>query len=370
METDRRATLEAALEAAEKGHESTQQNDVLAAVTNTDTDAATTTQNVATDSSKIDDASKTAVETKSRDDATKIVATEVVTEAATKPQSVEDKTQNVDRAPQAWKPAQKAKWQALDPDIRQEISRREYETTRVLNETAQARQFVGQFQEAIQPYRARIQQVGDPIKAVQNLLAVDHLLSTGPKTQKAQFLAKLVKDYDIDIVELDAALAGTAPADPVKAQVEQLINERLSPYQQYVQQQQIREQQAQEYQQQQILKEVQAMSTDPAYPHFEAVRETMADLIDTKVRRGVSIDLATAYNMAVAMDPELSQQVLTTQQEATRRRQAAEAHAKAQRALEASSSVSGAPRGSNAGTPQTTDRRAHLEAAFASLEGR
>jgi hypothetical protein len=362
MDDDRKATLEAAFDAAEQGQTVEQAvEQITTPVESTDT---------AVDSTAEKDVQKEPQSAVATSETTSDKSVVAESEVATDDQNKEERQVNIDRAPQSWKASQKAKWSSIDPDIRQEVLRREHETTRVLNETAQVRQFASQFGQAIQPYMARIQQVGNPVVAISNLLAADHLLATGPKTQKAQYLAKLIKDYGVDIQELDAALAGTAPPDPVESRVEQLLQERLTPFQQYIQQQQAQEQQRQQAQQQQIAMGIQQMSQDPAYPHFDEVRETMADLIELRAQKGQTLDLKTAYNMAVVMDPRISQQVAGTNAEVAKVKQAAAANQRAQRALNASSSVSGTPGGSTAGAPKTTDRRAHLEAAFATWEGR
>lgn len=336
---DRKSAIEAAFDAADASEVAT-------------SEVAAANQNDATESQNVSD-SETAAET------TEVAADAPKEEAAPVAEVETEKPIPADRAPQSWKPAQKAKWDKLDPDIRQEVLRRERETTHVLNETTQVRQFASAFQEAVQPYMARIRHVGNPLIAVQNLLAADHLLATGPAAAKAQYLAKLVKEYGVDIQALDAALAGQPVADPVESRVEQLLQQRLQPIQQFLTAQQQREQQAAAYQQQQVAQTVEQMSQDPAYPHFEAVRETMADIIQLQAQKGVSIDLKTAYNRAVAMDPAISQ--VTS---------AANANAKAQRALQASASVRGAPSGTNSGKPAPLDRRAAIEAAFDSVGGR
>ncbi len=358
MVTDRRATLEAAFDASESGLDVEESVDQIAIeLTNAEDAVSEPKEAVATPEAS--DA-ETAVETE------KLATDEPEGE---KPEVVE-KPVNVERAPQAWKPAQKAKWDKLDPDIRQEVLRREHETTRVLNDSASARHFSTQINQAIQPYMARIQQVGNPVKAIQNLLAADHLLATGGAAQKAQYLAKLITDYGVDIQALDSALAGAPVADPVGSRVEQLLQERLAPFQQYMSIQQQREQQAQQQGVAQVQATVEQMAQDTAtYPHFEAVRESMADIVEIMARRGVSIDLKTAYNRAVAMDPAISQVVEQASMAQAQTKQAAKANAKAQQALRASSSVSGAPSGPLSGKP-LRDRRAAIEAAFDDIGGR
>jgi hypothetical protein len=274
----------------------------------------------------------------------------------------------VDRAPQSWKPAQKAKWDTLDPEIRQEVIRRERETTQVLNETASARQLASQLQQTVQPYMARIQSLGaQPMAAVGELLKSDHILSSAPPQQRAQFMAKLINDYGIDIQALDAALAGKAQPDSVDTRVEQLLQQRLAPFNSYLQQQQQREAFEQSRAAAAMEATVEQMHADATkYPHFEEVRNVMADVIEINSKRGKHLSLEQAYNTAVAMDPTYSQSVAAQ----VRTEQATQLNSKAQRALQASLSVAGAPSGSTGKKPDANDRRAIIEAAFDSAAGR
>lgn len=291
------------------------------------------------------------------------VATEKTAPAEAAEKSAGDPT--TDRPPQSWKPAEKAKWAQLDPDIRKEVLRREHEITRTLGDTAQARQFAQQFQQAVQPFMARIQAAGmQPVAMVQELLKADHLLSTAPKAQRAQFMAQLIADYDIDIQALDAALAGRPVADPVDARVEQLLQQRLAPFTSFIQQQQEQAQRAQAAEVATAAKTVEQMATDPKFPHFEAVRETMADLIEFyATKKNIFLEPEEAYNKAVMSDPTLSKQIQAQSLAATQTVQA-------QRAKNASVSVSGAPRAQMTGSPAATDRRAIIEQAFDQLASR
>lgn len=93
------------------------------------------------------------------------------------------KTYVVDKPPQSWRPAQKAKWAALDPEVRQEVIRRERDMERTLGSTVEARQLHQSFTQAVNPYMARIASLGvQPVAAVVELLRADHLLTTAPKT--------------------------------------------------------------------------------------------------------------------------------------------------------------------------------------------
>ena len=360
---DRRATLEAAFDAADEGLDHNAAVEQVVAEVQAD-DAATevVTEDVKgapEDSGPKGPDSPTPTETKSSE-------APASTDEPVKPEVP------VEKPPQAWKPAQKAKWAALDPDIRQEVVRRERETTQVLNESAQARQFAHQFHNTIQPYLARLQSSGAaPLQAVQNLLAADHLLSTAPKAQKAQYLAKLINDYGVDILELDAALSGKEAADPVASRVEALLQQRLAPYQQFMTAQQQREAQQRAAQQAQMGQTIEQMAAQvEKFPYFDQVRAEMADAIEIYSKRGVYLSLEEAYNKAVTMDPVLSQQVTNASLAQAQAAAAAKANTKAQRALKASASVSGSPGGSIGGKLDVNDRRAAIAAAFEAAGGR
>ena len=278
----------------------------------------------------------------------------------------------VEKAPASWKPAVRGKWAAVDPEVRQEILRRDREAAVVLNDTAQARQLAQGFHQMVQPYMARIQSMNaHPLVAVGELLKADHILSTAPPAQRAQFMARLISDYGVDIQALDNALVGKPVADPVDARVEQLLQQRLQPFQQFLTSQQEREQQFLRQQQEQAVTTVEQMAADTTkYPHFEAVRDLMADAVEIFSKRGVNLSLEEAYNKAVAMDPTLSQANAARIAAETQAQQAAKLNGQAQQALKASSSVRGAPTGPIGGAPKASDRRATIAAAFEAASGR
>ena len=266
----------------------------------------------------------------------------------------------VDRAPASWRKEAKGEWASVPLHIRQEVHKREMEITRALNEANAANQAATQFQQIAQPYMARIQSLGvTPQQAFGELLKADYLLASGSAQQKAQLIDKLVQDYGVDIAELDATIArrlgGQSQATTGQVQqvdvarlVQQQLQQALAPiYQQ--------QQQAAQQQQQQADQTIEQMALDPKYPHFEEVRQDMADLIEINSRRGVYITLEQAYNRAVSGNPDLSAQQTAIQ-----------LNSQAQQAKAAALSVSGAPAGSGSPTHVSTGNlRADLEAAFA-----
>lgn len=277
-----------------------------------------------------------------------------------------------DKAPQAWRGPLKEKWSKVDPEIRQEITRRERETGRILQEASNHRKFTEGFQEVLQPYLPRLQSANvHPLKAVQSLLAADAALATAPMAKRAELMATMIKDYGIDFQMLDAALAGknpseTSPTAIIDARVQAGVEAALAPFRQFMGNQQQREQAQVQATQQQVQTEVNAMAADATkYPEFWNVQQDMADITDSYYRRGIYLSADEAYSRAVRMNPE----AFGREQARTQRVGAVKVNQNAQRALGASLSVSGTP------IPTMTevdpsDLRGTIEAAWNAHAGR
>ena len=123
------------------------------------------------------------------------------------------------------------------------------------------------------------------------------ILSQAPYQQKVQLFNQLAKDYGIDLNSAYSGENTTQYQDP----------------QAYALQQQLRQLQAQveqvgSWKQQQenqvLMSEIQRFSSDvEKHPHFEAVREQMAQLLE----RGLANDLESAYVKAVRLNDEVWQ---------------------------------------------------------------
>lgn len=277
-----------------------------------------------------------------------------------------------DKPPQSWRGPQKAKWANLDPDIRQEVMRREREINKTLSESADARKLSANLQQLLTPYMPRFQQMNaHPLHAVNELLKADQILSTAPKEQRAQMVAKIIKDYDVDIEALDAVLSGQAQPDPVETRVQQLLKQQLEPFQNFMNEQQRRAQETAKQTEDRMVAELQSMAEDTdKYPHFQDVKGDMADIYEIQAKKGVYLSLDQVYNRAIAMNPDISKMMETQQEEAAKRKAAQAAHARAQKALNAGVSPRSAPSSVGDPAPPATDRRATIAAAFDSASGR
>jgi len=299
----------------------------------------------------------------STQDKTEVPATAV-------PLASEAKPAPTDVVPKSWKPAIAQKWASLDPEVKAEVHRREKEITKAFGENNQAREFHKQFSEVIRPYEAHIMAYGKPLEAIANLLQVEHFLATAPPVQKAHQMAKLIKDYGIDIRELDSALAGEQ-ADPTKSALEQLLEQKLSPIQNFIQQQQELDRMRESRTRTEAQQEVDRMAEDPVtYSHFEEVRGDMADLIEMNAKRGRYLTPGEAYNMAVRMNPAWAAEGPVTSQVDTQQQQLSASDARAQKALQASASVKSQPSSTPMHVNNAESLRGAIESAFEHVSGR
>jgi hypothetical protein len=264
----------------------------------------------------------------------------------------------IDRAPQSWKGDAKKVWAELPLNVRQEVIRRERDATRILQESAEVRQKVETIQSTLAPHMDRINAMyqGNPITAINNLLGVERILVNGDPVAKVNLVANMIKHFGIDLVSLDKALVGEAPSPEVQQQsnIEKLLEQKLAPFQQFIQSQQQREQQYRQQTEQEVAHTVETMASDPNFPYFNEVRTDMADIIEMYARRGVTVSLEDAYSRAVRINDETFQASSGRESSQAATQAALQAHQAAQRAKGAAVSVSGSPSmpGNNAGNPQ------------------
>ena len=272
-----------------------------------------------------------------------------------------------ERAPASWSPEVRQHWNALPPDVRQEVFKREREIQQTLQESAEARRAVESFQKVVAPYEAYIRAEGsNPLQAVDNLMATAVRLRTGTAPELAELVAGIVSQFGVGrfgqsfIEQLDSALSGrvSGQAQPSQAQpmpqLQQAIQQELAPMKQFMSQfEQLRAQR-----EQQVAREA-AQSVEAfiqAQEFGNDVREEMADILEVAARRGRDMTLEQAYNQAVRLHPTISKIV-------SQREQVSQgARPLAQRKIAASSVSGSAP----IGAPQqsATDIRSAIEAAI------
>lgn len=212
--------------------------------------------------------------------------------------------------------------------------------------------------QAIGPFVPELQKHGiSPSAWINNLGRAHYTLANGSYDQKVQMFHRLAQDYGIQLNEDSLQMPEQAYVDPYQQQLMQ----QLQATQQQVQQlSAIREQEENA----RLNHEIERVSSDKErFPHFEMVREDMAQLLE----RGLAPNLETAYAKAVRMNDEaykLEQERLlkSVSNQASKAQQVAKAKATAvsPKSVTPSGQVSKA---------DAKDRRSLLMASLADAEG-
>jgi hypothetical protein len=211
---------------------------------------------------------------------------------------------------------------------------------------------------AIGPFMPELQKHGiSPSAWINNLGRAHYTLANGSYEQKLSAFNRLAQDYGIQLNQDALQMPEQAYVDPYQQQLMQ----QLQATQQQVQQlSAIREQEENA----RLSNEISRVSSDKErFPHFEMVREDMAQLLE----RGLAPNLETAYAKAVRMNDEaykLEQDKLlrSANTQASKAQQVAKAKATA--VSPRSVTPSGQVKNSDA-----KDRRSLLLASLADAEG-
>ena len=149
--------------------------------------------------------------------------------------------------------------------------------------------------QAIGPFIPELQKHGiSPSAWINNLGRAHYTLANGTYDQKVDMFNRLAQDYGIQLNQDALQMPEQAYVDPYQQQLMQ----QLQATQQQVQQlSAIREQEENA----RLNDEISRVSSDKErFPHFEMVREDMAQLLE----RGLAPNLETAYAKAVRMNDE------------------------------------------------------------------
>jgi hypothetical protein len=212
-------------------------------------------------------------------------------------------------------------------------------------------QAIGQFVPELQKHGIH------PVAWINNLGRAHYTLANGTYEQKLNAFNRLAQDYGIQLNQDALQMPEQAYVDPYQQQLMQ----QLQATQQQVQQlSAIREQEENA----RLTQEISRVSSDKErFPHFDMVREDMAQLLE----RGLAPNLETAYAKAVRMNDEaykLEQEKLlkSVGSQASKAQQVAKAKATAvsPRSVTPSGQVS---------KTDAKDRRSLLMANLADVEG-
>jgi hypothetical protein len=202
---------------------------------------------------------------------------------------------------------------------------------------------------AIEPYMGELQRKNvKPEEYISALARADQMLTHAPYEQKVQMFNQLAQSYGIN-------LGGQVqPQDHLMQQLYTVNQEVATIKQKYEQEEQSR-----------LYNEIEKVrSNKERFPHFDEVREDMAQLLEN----GIVKDLETAYTKAIRLNEDVWQKeqerlVQTAQSQRQKQEQVSKAKAKAvsPRSVTPTSVVA---------TSDKKDRKSLLEAQLQELGGR
>ena len=149
------------------------------------------------------------------------------------------------------------------------------------------------YENAIAPYSQDLARRGiQPTQYIENLVRAEQILTHAPYEQKVQVFQKLAADYGI---QLGQGVGNIQQLDPYTQQLMNqlnMVNQEVSSIKGRFQQEE----------NQRLMNEIEKYRSDvEKYPHFDVVREEMAQLLEL----GKAQDLETAYKKAVRMNDEV-----------------------------------------------------------------
>lgn len=237
--------------------------------------------------------------------------------------------------PSSWKKDFDPHWEAFAPEVQDYIHQRESEFAKGVSTYKQEAEHARALNEAIAPFLPVIQQHNaEPTQLIRNLLSAHQNLALGNPQDKVMMGAKLIRDYGIDPQQLFQVLSGQVQYQ--QPQVQQPAPQ-MPDFDSIVERKLMEKEISSEYQR--FVAEA-----PEKYPHYEAVKETMAGLLQAELAQ----DYKSAYEAALRhprhadiFEQVQKQQMLEKQEAEKAQRQAVVNRARSQTVSTKSSTPSG-----------------------------
>ena len=291
------------------------------------------------------------------------------TQAASAPAAAAEPALARPARPSSWKKDYAEHWDKLDPKLAEYLVQREGEYAKGVstykNEWDRAKPLI----DAIAPFMQDLERHRiAPEAFISNLGNAHRILALGTPEQKLAMLGQLVQDYQIPLQQLfaqgqDGKIYFNPPQAPQRPQQPQgLTEDRVAAL---VQEQLLTQSTQREIEQFQQAKDGEGK---PLYPHFEAVKDTMARIFQAKL----AVDLKGAYDYALRSPShaDIAAQLEQAKREADEKRIAEEKAKNAQRARKAAvSPASATPTSVASAGSDKKGLRATIENAFDEVIG-
>jgi len=213
---------------------------------------------------------------------------------------------SAEKAPQSWTPAAREKWASIDPDIRNEIIRREEASANGVRQMQERFAPMQRFIEQMQPVAQEAQAVGQsPDQYIYSLAQSERTLRGAELPAKFNEILRIADQYGIPLREIiNKSVGDEVIKAPQQGQAQSEVQQELQAMRQWREQQQYEQV---ERDRADITHRLAEFSKDKEF--LEDVRLTMADLIE----RGLANTVPEAYDKACWMVPEVRQVMLSRQ---------------------------------------------------------
>lgn len=226
--------------------------------------------------------------------------------AAGKEKETKELAGDSSKAPVDWGPKERESWASIPRPLQEKVLAREKELNTLLQSTVEARKTHEQFSQLSTQYGSVLSGMANsPVEAAGMMFKTAANLRMGSPIQKAQIIADMIKDFNIDINTLDSAIVGEAPPahQQESARIEKMVAERMAPFERMMGQQNAYAKQQQQQVQETANTEVADFAKNAEF--LGDVRNDMADLIDMSAKRGYNMPMQEAYEKACSFKPEI-----------------------------------------------------------------
>lgn len=214
--------------------------------------------------------------------------------------------------PRSLKQDLKPHWETAPPELLTDFIRRDEDYEKAVRPLSQAKAQLDEILNEFKPYEMLLKSEGaTPRTAIAPLLQTAAIFRTGTPAQKAGAAAQILRQFGIPLDHVQQILSGEG-LPPQAALPQQTLDPQVQQLAQQVQQLTAFQQQDHE---RRAMAEISKFAADPAHAHFQAVADRMLVLLQTPALLGENADtlpeqekLKRAYDMAVRLDPALSQQ--------------------------------------------------------------
>lgn len=262
--------------------------------------------------------------------------------------------------PSSWKKDYWDHWDKLDPAVAQYINQREQEAVKGVSTYKAEFDRLKPLDEAMSEFMPILQQHGiEPTQWIRNLGNAHRMLAMGSPEQKLSMFAKLAQDYQIPVQNL--FVQGQDGRLYLNPQVQAFQPQQ----QQQAQQPDIASLIDQKLEERALYRTIAEFESEAPekYPHYEAVKQTMAGLLQAEI----ATDLEDAYQQALKL-PRHADLYAQDQEQEQRLRAERDAQEKAKQVARARSQAvsprSGTPTAAAQGAQSPKGIRAALESAF------